>query len=47
MNSISEYNTALDMMLAYNEKLFVDYPEIKLEEIIQNNKINVEVGTAI
>ena len=44
LNSISEYNTALDMMFAYNEKLFEDYPEIKLEEYNTNNKINVRWG---
>jgi len=44
LDSIDEYNLALDKMFAYNEKLFEDYPAIKLEENETNKKILVKWG---
>jgi len=32
LSSVKEYEIALDEMFIYNEKLFQDYPKIKLEE---------------
>ncbi len=44
LDSIDEYNLVLDKMFAYNEKLFEDYPAIKLEENETNKKILVKWG---
>lgn len=44
LNSVSEYNKALDTMFAYNEQLFNDYPNIKLEELDPNKKVHVRWG---
>ncbi|REH50406.1 hypothetical protein C7448_10417 [Tenacibaculum gallaicum] len=44
LSSISEYNEALDKMLAYNEQLFCDYPNMKLEELKPDKKIHVKWG---
>ncbi len=44
LNSVSEYNKALDTMFAYNEQLFKDYPNIKLEELNPNKKVYVRWG---
>ena len=42
-NSIDICN-ALDAMFSYNEQLFLDYPEVKLEEFNSEKKINVRWG---
>ncbi|CAM1367044.1 conserved hypothetical protein [Tenacibaculum litoreum] len=44
LNSILEYNEALDKMFAYNEQLFDDYPNIKLEELEPHKKVHVRWG---
>ena len=44
LNSIAEYNLALDKMFAFNEMLFNDYPKIKLEEFDSNKKFVVRWG---
>lgn len=43
-NSIVEYQSELDKMFEYNEKLFADYPGLKLEERNPENKISVKWG---
>jgi len=42
--SISSYEKALDQMFAFNEQLFMDYPELRLEEYDPDKKINVRWG---
>lgn len=44
LNTTTEYHLALDKMFAYNEQLFIDYPEIKLEEYQADTKIKVRWG---
>jgi len=44
LGSIDKYNVALDKMFAYNEKLFEDYPTIKLEEYETSKKMLVKWG---
>ena len=44
LGSIKEYILALDKMFAYNEKLFQDYPKIRLEEFISEKKFKVSWG---
>lgn len=44
LSSTQEYAIALDKMFAYNEKLFEDYPNIKLEEYDPNKKFEVRWG---
>lgn len=44
LSSIYDYNLALDKMFAYNEKLFEDYPQLKLEEFNTDSKILVRWG---
>jgi hypothetical protein len=44
LSSTQEYAVALDKMFAYNEKLFEDYPYIKLEEYNPNKKFEVRWG---
>jgi len=44
LESADEFITALDDMFLYNEKLFSDYPDIKIEELNPENKINVRWG---
>ena len=43
-NAVVDYNFALDKMFEYNEKLFNDYPNIKLEAYEPENKIKVRWG---
>jgi uncharacterized damage-inducible protein DinB len=44
LSSTQEYAIALDKMFVYNEKLFEDYPNIKLEEYDPNKKFEVRWG---
>lgn len=44
LSSTHEYAVALDKMFAYNEKLFEDYPNIKLEEYDSTKKFEVRWG---
>ena len=44
LTSTNEYAAALDHMFAYNEKLFEDYPTIKLEEYDSSKKFKVRWG---
>ena len=44
LSSTNEYAAALDKMFAYNEKLFEDYPNIKLEEFDSSKKFTVRWG---
>ena len=44
LQSIEQYNSALDTMFSYNEQLFEDYPNLKLEEKDPNKKIKVTWG---
>ena len=44
INSSFEYAVALDNMFVYNEKLFEDYPNIKLEEYDLSKKFKVRWG---
>lgn len=44
LSSGNEYAEALDDMFAYNEKLFEDYPNIKLEEYDTSKKFTVRWG---
>jgi len=44
LNSAKEYEIALMKMFAFNEKLFEDYPSIKLEEYSCNEKFKVRWG---
>lgn len=44
LSSTHEYAVALDKMFAYNEKLFEDYPNIKLEEYDPTKKFEVRWG---
>jgi len=44
LNSVAEYNIALEAMFVYNEELFKDYPKIQLAEYDPNKKINVRWG---
>ncbi len=38
-NSAAQYNNALDAMYDFNEKLFLDYPNLPLEEYDEEKKI--------
>ncbi|WP_020570535.1 DinB family protein [Neolewinella persica] len=40
----ADYAAALDAVMAYNELLFLDYPDLHLEEHNPNAKINVTWG---
>ncbi len=42
--SVEEYILALDKLFAYNEKLFHDYPNLKLEEFETEKKMTVRWG---
>lgn len=44
LTTAKEYQTALDMMFAYNESLFEDYPKLKLEEMDNSKKMKVRWG---
>ena len=44
LNTIEQYNSALDTLFSYNEQLFEDYPNLKLEEKDPNKKIKVTWG---
>ena len=44
LNNVEAYHTALDKMFAYNEQLFEDYPNIKIEEYDVSKKILVRWG---
>jgi hypothetical protein len=44
LDSIAEYQTALDKMFKYNEQLFADYPNLNLEELEHNKKILTSWG---
>ena len=44
LSSTDEYAVALENMFAYNEKLFDDYPNIKLEEYDPSKKFEVRWG---
>ena len=44
LSSTNEYAVAMDRMFAYNEKLFEDYPNIKLEEFDLSKKFTVRWG---
>ncbi|GAB5554475.1 MAG: hypothetical protein Sapg2KO_40660 [Saprospiraceae bacterium] len=44
LGSTNEYAVALEKMFAYNEKLFEDYPNIKLEEYDSSAKFKVRWG---
>lgn len=43
-DNVEAYIEALDTMFKYNEKLFLDYPNMNLEEYNNDNKINVRWG---
>ena len=44
LNTIDEYNAALNEMFKFNEELFVDHPNLLMEEYDPNKKINVRWG---
>jgi len=44
LSTIEEYKSALGEMFDFNEKLFLDYPNLELEENDPNKKINVRWG---
>jgi len=44
LGSVEKYNTALDDMFRFNEKLFSDYPALPLSEYNDDKKINVRWG---
>jgi len=44
LNSIEEYQNELKKMFKYNEKLFEDYPNLRLEETNLKKKILVKWG---
>lgn len=44
LNSVEAYQSALDKMFAYNEQLFQDYPNLKLEEFSGEKKMTVRWG---
>lgn len=44
LNSVKEYNQALDKMFDYNIQLFVDYPNLTLEEFDNDKKVPVRWG---
>lgn len=44
LNSIADYNDALDKMFAYNLQLFADYPNVALEVFDSDKKILVNWG---
>ncbi|MFK7807314.1 MAG: DinB family protein [Saprospiraceae bacterium] len=44
LESVEQYHVALDEMFAYNEKLFQDYPSLRLETYDPENKIKVRWG---
>lgn len=44
LDSIADYEIALDEMFSFNEKLFDDYPDIQLEEYKSDKKIHVRWG---
>ena len=44
LDSVGDFIIALDTMFKYNEKLFLDYPEINIEEYDNDKKINVRWG---
>lgn len=41
LNTVEQYKTELDKMFIFNEQLFKDYPNLKLEEKDPNKKIKV------
>ena len=44
LDSVEDYEKALKEMFQYNEQLFDDYPDLKIEEYDTLNKINVRWG---
>lgn len=44
LNTIEDYQNALDQMFIFNEELFRDYPKIQLEEFDPSAKIRVRWG---
>ena len=44
LGSVIEYQNELSNMFAYNEKLFEDYPNLKIEELENEKKIKVRWG---
>ena len=44
LDAISDYQKALRSMFQYNEKLFEDYPDLKIEENDPQKKIKVRWG---
>ena len=44
LNSIEDYQQELSTMFKYNEKLFDDYPDIKVEEYDNQKKVLVKWG---
>ncbi len=44
LGATKEYAIALDKMFVYSEKLFLDYPNIQLEEYDPNKKFEVRWG---
>jgi hypothetical protein len=42
--NINEYQNGLNAMFKYNEKLFIDYPDLELEETDNQKKILVRWG---
>jgi len=44
LDNVLLYASALDKMFAFNVKLFLDYPEIQLEEYSANKKMTVRWG---
>lgn len=44
LHDISSYKTGLDEMFAYNEALFLDYPQMQIEEYDNDKKMKVRWG---
>lgn len=44
LTSVGEYQLSLDLMFAFNEQLFKDYPSLNIEEFSDEKKINVTWG---
>lgn len=44
LDTVSEYQSALEAMFAYNAQLFIDYPDLKLEQYEPSDKFRVKWG---
>jgi hypothetical protein len=44
LQSVADYNVALDKMFDYNVQMFADYPNLEMEEAVHDKKITTNWG---